>query len=90
MRRSGGAEDGEVGFRLLQASGVVRENAIRREPKFADCLLHPSRLLIANTCDFRIRMLRGHAQQIAYVEVIKIDSDDTKMLGHEGLEFAGG
>src|SRR5207249_3086794 len=66
-------KDHDVGPRPLQADPVICEAALARNAKLADRLLHPRGLLVADAHQLHAWMPRRHPQQVAHVEMIKID-----------------
>lgn len=90
VMRCCGAQDNHIGFRFGEAVGVVSEDAVARDSKFSDDVLHPSGLGVANAHEFGFGMSGRHPEQVAHMEVVEIEASDAplavshKMLG-EGL-----
>src|SRR6185436_8650743 len=76
MLRGGGTEDNEVRFCLFQTVSIVGETPSARETEFANRFLHAYGLLVADADDFGLRMLCGHPQQVADMEVIEVYPGD--------------
>ncbi len=71
-------KNGQVRCRRFAERFRIFENLISRKRKRRDRILHPLRLLVTNANQFHLRMIVRHAQQIAHVEVVEVDSNDSQ------------
>ena len=85
MLRRRRAKDDDVGFRLLQAFAVVGEAPFTRDAQLANSFLHPIGPFVTDAHKLDMRMLQGHPQQVAHVEVVEVDSGKSPAFLFHGV-----
>ena len=76
MFRRRRAKDDHLGLRLFQTLAVIGVALPPRDAQLADGLFHPFGVLVTDADDLDLRMLAGHAQQVAHVEMIEVNAGD--------------
>ena len=59
---------------MLKALSEIGMSAVARQAEFANGFVHPARLLVTNADHFGSWMVLGELEQVAHVEVVKIDA----------------
>ena len=83
--RRRGTEDDEIRFCLFQTISIIGETPIPWEAEFANRFLHTCGLLVTDTGDFGLRMVRGHPHQVADMKVIEVYPGDFPNFGFHKL-----